>query len=566
MLLSTMAPTGAAEPRQTKPPADCYGIYTWCSWNPRKTTTATHPLVKGVPIVMRWGDIEPENGKFKFDTILGTKLRAAARNGFYTHLMIWTVPDTPKWLYQNGVPKVETPPRTTPRRTTVKWSFPYYLDDDYKRFFFRLIDQFGRYVAKLPPKLRKQIIFVQSAEGSTGDGWPYKGKPTNAQYTISAEQWSAFRIETWSAYKKALTKDPAGTLPILVNSDANRTAEYDWLMKNFDVIACKQGMFSHGYHINDIEFRLTRWREFASHARRTGKTVFTRGEQDQEWKVCGWSKRNPPQAFYWSALFGLHCGLDIWNIPSDALTGAKLKDAVEIFTRYAGKHDPSTAPAAFCALRRGLDASDKTAFSEAGFGKAHRRNTERYIKIAAKFATRGAVQGDPPKATGGGMKSRQRDNYNDVGWGIVRGNYRRFLQQIDPDKSSVGYWHVGPKEHIYSRFARGFQHSSGRKAMHFRLDKQFFGGSKRPQSVRIRVVYLDKGSGAWSLIYQTPTGPSAAMTVKCLNTGKWIDKQVDVTNAIFTHSLPGGADLTCKYASGDDSVFHLIELTRRRAK
>ena len=564
--LSAIASAGAAEPRADRLPKDCYGVYTWCLWNPRKTTAATHPLVKGVPIVMRWGDIEPENGKFRFDTVLGAKLQAAQKNGFYVHLMIWAVPNTPKWLYTNGVPKVETPPRVTPRRTTVKWSFPYYLDADYKRFFFRMIDQFGRYVAKLPPELRKRVIFVQSAEGSTGDGQPYKGKPSDPKYAISAEQWSEFRIETWSAYKKVLARDPAGALPILVNNDANRTAEHEWLVRNFSVIGCKQGMFSHGYHINDTQTRLAAWGKFASQARRAGKTVFTRGEQDQEWKVCGWSKRNPSQAFYWSALFGLHCGLDIWNVPSDALAGRKIKDAIEIFTRYAGKHDPAASGAAFCALRRGLDASDTTAFPEARFGKAHRRNTDRYIKIAANFAARGARQGDPPKALGGGMRSRQRDDYNDVGWGILRGNYRRFLEQIDPDQTSVGYWHVGPKEHIFSRFARGFQHSTGRKAMRFRLDKQFFGASKRPQAARLRVAYLDQGSGAWSLVYQSPSGPVAAMTVKCRNTGKWIDKQVDVTNGIFTRSLPGGADLTCQYLSGDDTIFHLIEVTAKFLK
>ncbi|MDP6633271.1 MAG: hypothetical protein QGG42_00050 [Phycisphaerae bacterium] len=342
----------------------------------------------------------------------------------------------------------------------------------------------------------------------------------------------------------------------------NRTAEHDWLLRNFDIIGCKQGMFSHGYHISDSQTRIAAWRRFVARARRAGKTVFTRGEQDQEWNVCGWSKRNPPQAFYWSALFGLHCGLDIWNIPSNALGGHKLKEAIEIFTRYAGQYDPAASTAAFCALRRGLDASDKVAFDEAKFGKAHRRNTERYLKIAAAFSSRGAKQGDPPKALGHGMKNRQRDDYNDVGWGIVRGNYCRFLEQIDPDQTSIGYWHVGPKDHIFSRFARGFSHASGKKAMHFRLDKRFFGGSGRPQAVRLRVVYLDRGSGAWSLIRRTPTGPAAAMTVKCQNTGKWIDKHIDITNAVFTQSLPGGADLSLQYVSGDDTIFHLIEVTR----
>ncbi|MBT3202293.1 MAG: hypothetical protein HN350_20530, partial [Phycisphaerales bacterium] len=374
-------------------------------------------------------------------------------------------------------------------------------------------------------------------------------------------QWSDFRIATWDRYQKAFANDPAGALPILVNSDANRDSEHQWLLKNFDVIGCKFGMFSHGYHISDMQTRLERWRPFVARARAAGKSVFVRGEQDQEWKICGWSKQNPAQAFYWSALYGLHCGLDIWNIPSDAFTKADLKPAIKIFTRYAGKHDPSAAKSAFCALRGGLDVSDKVAYPEAKFGKAHRRNAERYLKIVAAFAHRGAMQGDPDKALAGGMKNRQRDKYNDAGWGILRGNYWRFLEQIEPDKTSIAHWHAGPKGHIFSRFARGFQRATGRTAMNFRVDKQFFAGSKRPRSVRVRIVYLDKGAGVWSLIYKSPTGASAALTVKGANTGKWIDKQVDIPNAIFARSLPGGADLTLRHLSGDDTIFHLIELT-----
>ena len=560
--LATVALPATADTTACKLPEDCYGVYTWCSWNPRKTTAATHPTIKGASIVMNWEDIEPEKGNFKFDTILGPKLLAARKNNFYVHLMIWVVPRTPKWLYENGVPKVDLPPRRTPRRTTVKWDFPYYLDDNYKRFFFRMIDRFGQYVRKLPPELRKRIIFIQSAEGATGDGAPYKGRPINPKYEISREQWSDFRIETWSAYKKAFAEDTSRAWPILVNADANRTPENDWLIKNFDVIGCKQGMFSHGYHISDIQRRLTVWNEFVSRARQAGKTVFTRGEQDREWRICGWSKQNPNQAFYWSALFGLHCGLDIWNVPSDASGKRKLKEAIKIFAKYAGRHDPTASIGAFCALRRGLDASDKIAFPETEFGKAHRRNTQRYIKIAASLSHRGARQGDPPKALGGGMQNRQRDDYNDVGWRIVRGNYRRFLKQIEPDQTSIGHWHVGPKKHIFSRFARGFQHTTGRKEMLFQLDRRFFGGSKRPQTARLRVVYLDKGDGTWSLIYQNPSAPTLAMKVKCRNTGKWIDRQIVVTDAIFTRSLPRGADLICRYLSGDDTIFHMIELTR----
>jgi hypothetical protein len=66
--------------------------------------------------------------------------------------------------------------------------------------------------------------------------------------------------------------------------------------------------------------------------------------------------------------------------------------------------------------------------------------------------------------------------------------------------------------------------------------------------------------------YQSPAGPATAMKVKCGNSAKWIDKHVDVADAIFTRSLPGGADLALRYISGDDTIFHMIELTRPAAK
>ena len=35
-------------------PNDCWGVYSWCSWNTKKVTQETCPLIKGAPIVMHW--------------------------------------------------------------------------------------------------------------------------------------------------------------------------------------------------------------------------------------------------------------------------------------------------------------------------------------------------------------------------------------------------------------------------------------------------------------------------------------------------------------------------------
>ena len=53
------------------------------------------------------------------------------------------------------------------------------------------------------------------------------------------------------------------------------------------------------------------------------------------------------------------------------------------------------------------------------------------------------------------------------------------------------------------------------------------------------------------------------MTVTCANTGKWLDKRIDLPDAHFTGALPGKSDLMLQYVAGDDTIFHMIELDRR---
>ena len=73
---------------------------------------------------------------------------------------------------------------------------------------------------------------------------------------------------------------------------------------------------------------------------------------------------------------------------------------MEFFNKYANQHDVRTATAAFCAMRKGLDASDLNSFPESIYGKADMKNLDRYLKIAQKYKDFGAIQGDPEKAAG----------------------------------------------------------------------------------------------------------------------------------------------------------------------
>lgn len=565
-ITTVMALTATARGGVEIPEQAC-GVYTWCGYMPDQMTREALPNARGVVMLTHWNKLEPEEGVYKFDEFIADRLRRADADDFQTFLMTWVGPSCPDWLYEKGVPKVRTDRTVNAlgQKTSVK-TFPYYLHPLHKERFFKLLREWGKYYNALPDELRERIWYVQSAEGSTGDGQPYKGKPLDKQYDISREQWAQFRVETWQVLAEAFQEKTDRPLMLLVNNDANRELEHKWLLKTQSVIATKQGMFSHGYHVSDNRERLRKWRDVVASSAALGKATFTRGEMDGELYVMGWSKQNVPQALYWSALIATHCGLDQWNVPWQACADPANQDSLIFFNKYAGKREPSTAPSAFCALRRGLDASDTDLFPARNFGDANKRNIDRYLKIADAFSRYGAAQGDPPKATGGGMLNRKRDDYNDVGWGILPGNYERFLTQIDPDETSVGWWRRGPEQHINSRFARGFEAKTGKTAMRFRLDKDFFDDVSKPQAASVSVAYLDEGNGEWALRYRNASGEQTALAIECADTGQWLDKRVELNDALFNGKLRGDADLVIEHIKGDDVVFHMIEIDRVNAK
>jgi hypothetical protein len=522
----------------------------------------SHPLIKGVGIRMNWRELEPVKGEFKFPEILGPQLEKAHENDFNTYLMIWVGPaktQAPMWLFESGVPIVHVVDDVNPLgQPRVDNYFAYYLNEDYTFYYHRLMREFGKYVSNLPIELRERVLFIQSAEGSTGDGQPYKSVPKDPQYNISHEEWNVFRRNVWTVMNESLTNDKGEALvPILVNFDANTEEEKQWLMDNFTVIGAKQGMFSHGYHISDTQKRLEDWKKFKSDCKERGIETFVRGEQDAEWETYGWSTQNKAQGLYWSGIFALNCGVDMWNLPTKA---ALYDDAVIFFNRHAAQHEPAEAKAAFCALRKGLDASNTTAYPESVYGPATRSNIDRYLKIADAYKMYGAMQGDPEKAIGAGMVNRKRQDYNDVGWKILEGNYYQHLTQIDPETTSTGWWHKGPKESIYSRFARSTNTSKG-NALFFDLDDDFYKGNK----IFVRVVWLDEGNSEWELLYDAVDKPEkTAFSVTNSNSGQWMEKIVEISDALLNNRGEKGADFIIRNKSDEEAVFHLVEIVKKK--
>lgn len=559
-----------------------WGTYTWLSpWDDGDFTKENYPHIKGAPIVLRWSELEPSPGNYQFESLIGAKLKHANQEDFYTMLSIWVGPMSPKWIYENGVPLLEMEKTINPFGRVRDWKFPYYLDDDYKTYFFHMIENLGKYILSLPEEIQKRLIFIQSAEGSTGDGWPYKGKPLDLKYDITREEWTPFRFETWKRYTDAFSVNGKNIIPVLVNYDSCTEEEYEWLLNNMEAVGLKNGMFSHGYHISFGKTRLANWNHFKQKLLENNVQFFSRGEQDGEWEIYGWSTQNPEQGFYWSAIYASHNGLSMWNVPPNASKGERMKDAMDFFNRYANEQNPETAKTAFCALRKGLDASDIVAYPEERFGKAEMKNVSRYLKIAEAYSSFGAIQGDPEKAAGiidekilgdaaetdtvsqammtnAGMINRKRQDYNDVGWNILDGNYCRFIEQIDPEGTSYGWWHKGPEKSVFSRFARSTDAEKGNMLLFDVNDDCGFDGE-----ISIRLVWLDEGNSTWQLKYNAINSPDAiAFENTNNNSGEWMEKTISIRDAKFRNSGERASDILIENFSKKEAVlFHLIEIT-----
>ena len=538
-----------------------YGI-----WTGGNITPKTKEYVRGRFIWLKWRDLEAQKGIWTWG-VLEERIKQAVKAGKYVGLVVYAGPDSPDWIYDNGVPKVTAPDKVNVRGGSHKSRFPYfpyYLDDDYREYWFNEIRTVAEWVESLPEDMRKRLLFVQTAEGTTDDEGPYKGIPYDEKYRFcdehgNGDSWVNLKKEAWQIYNEKYSKmNP----PVALMVNPGNMLQYEALLDTVVPYAWKKsGNPGHIYQFNGeksyIESRKNSiWNRCANGKFRRFRSEFDEVEN-------GWFKENSVQNMYWLCIYDLFYGMDILFIVGDAVSDPKFRECYDFFNKYAGQKDPSEAVGAFCAMKDVLDAADTERFPECKYGKATDVNKERFEAIAKEYEKFGAHNGDIDHAVGGPMNNRRAKSRNDVGFDLVPGNYELFLNQIDANATSIGWWNVGPKDQPYGRFARSFDIKNGKNEMYFVLNKGFFSKNKNKE-VEVRVVYLDEGKGKWSLMYVDNNGMiKNAVTIKKQNTGRWKEINISIQDACFAAKGPKGSDLMLRNESCEDTKFHMIELTRK---
>lgn len=544
-------------------PKDACGVWCWYSWggspnvwNGKILPNETYSKMRGIPIVIGWNELEPKEGVYNWD-LIDDIIKKSAANQKYVFTLLWLNPTEPDWLYENGVPKVEINTYKSDKNFSYN-AFP--LDPKYKFYSERIITLLAKHLRSLPENLFKHILFHQVVEGSTGDGYCYKGDPIDPKYNVDKKiEWPAYQayIRKFTIDAFTNTSDGLPEIPLLIH-----TGDMEWGAKEYPGFITKKGVASHFYGSNDTKSKMENYSPWDTDKNSLNRPVFSRGEGETMW-LSKWFMKDPLQNLYWSALYALHSGLDIWNLPQKILEDPTYYKALDLFDKYAGYKYPQRSPVAFCALRDQLNSDDKNRFPEIIYGLANRKNTDRVQKICAAFASHGAIIQDLDKTLAGSLASRGRIGYNDVGWSCIDDDYSLYLYPIDKLETSVGWWHVGPKGQPYGLEARGFEHASGKDALYFKFHDDFF-KTIPVRSLKFRIVWLDNNKGSWSFCYDA--GDKDLKTAKTFTgrgTNTWREDEITITDGFMQKNGPRGADIALINTGKKDYIFHLIEVERK---
>ena len=546
-------------------PLNSYGV--WDRSNAYDISLNTnYNYLKGISADVNWEDVQA-NDSIQYDwSEIQTILQIAYNNNQMVNISVGVGPDAPVWIYANDVPIVIT--NDTQHTNWTK--YPHYLNEDYKRYYFKMIQNFGNFLRLQPTHLFSHIAYVQVKTGCTGDEIAYKGTPINSLYNISNAEWRAFRLEVFEKFRLTFNTGNSNTqIGLLFNNIDPITEPIEWQWVSNNIIygfGTKGGAYARGHHLSDeLDFKTT-WTPYLVNPQ--GLNLFSAAEMDQTWTKPLY-QINVPLGFYWGALSGLNTGLSVWLVTQNALQEAQsrpeLHDVFKMFNKYAKQIYPTTAEAAYTIFHEGLNSQNTIKFPENIYGQANKQNQARYITICNTYANRGAKMDDVYSATQGQVY--QRDNqtgYNDAGWNIEEGNYEKWITQINPDLTSIGLFRVrgviNSSSSIYDRFARSFENSSGKNTMYFKFHPDIFSISV-PDSLSFKITWLDKNQNStWALKYYDSSGLKTALNITGIGDNQWKTTNVTIHNPIINQNGVLGSDFMLVNTDNIDDIFHGVEV------
>ena len=558
-------------------PREAYGVWDRSGYN----TIASYPFTRGQEFQTTWQNVNPSRHTFDWST-LDAQLQFADTQNEKFIIQIEPVGGSatgvPSWILSaNG--------GGVPQYTDGIYIYGDYLNPSYQQYYAEMVQALAKHVRQdLPTNLQARVAFVRVDTGTTGDEVPYQNaayvQTSFPQYYIDSNgpAWKAFRLWAFEVYRAAFQDGPGPVVPMLCQ-DVDILAypdEWNWVVANVHGgFGAKFGGNGRGHHLTNSIDVPNAFKSFTVNP--AGMQLFSRNEMDQTFSNP-YFQLNVRLGMYWAAVEQLNAGMSVWDVTQSCLQDSSVNNYAStfaFFNQWAAEVIPATAGGGFCILHEGLNSADTVKFPVAAYGNcpANQGSTQRYTAICNAYSAQGAKMDDLNGATLGSVAQRGNTpgliGYNDAGWGIVPGNYERFITQLNPDTTSKGLWRInGPltaSSHPYDRFARRSDHASGADTMYFAFNDNLL--PTVGQRVQLNVTYLDRGSGQFSLKYDAVgNNQKTAFTVTKTGSNTWMTQSVVVTDWVFGHHGQNGCDLQlvnlATDATNPDTIFHGIEVIK----
>jgi hypothetical protein len=561
---------------QSALPLDAYGV--WDRSAISLDDDSYLHLFNGLQLGYNWSDIEPVNDNYDWSA-LDAEIQFAYDNDLYAYLSVNPGPDCPDWVY-NTVPKMLT--------DLTKWNgeFPYYLHQDYITHYYDMISDLAAHIASLDSGLREKIAFLQVKTGCTGDECPEHGtylQDSPYKLHINDTEWQDFRIAAFQHHKEVFVDAGLDIALMFNNLDSDKSVElaaWTWVSENIGTgFGIKGSAYVRGHHLTWENYFKNKW--YDNLVNPTTLPLFSRAEMDQSHTRPLYTI-NRPLGFYWGVLSGLNTGLSVFDVTKSAIDVLSdypdIIPSLEFFNRFAPEIYPATTKGAYSIFHEGLDSEDVVKFPVSKYGKASKQEIPRYVNICNDpvYAARGAQMDDPEKAVKGQVDQRRNQTgYNDAGWGIHPGNYERWIEQIDPDGTSIGLFRLNANSEglldennsKYDRFARSFETATGKNTMYFKFHEDVFSETAGlPNVITFELTWLDKhANSTWELQYDAGAGNiKTAHTATGTGDNQWKTITVTLTDAVMKNNCPNGADFMLVNTDDIDDIFHGFEASISR--
>lgn len=558
-------------------PVDTFGTWGYQSATTTNFNTFNAYGVEGYHVLFNWKDVKPTYaGAYNWSSVDNLVDSAIAR-GKWIGFMASVGQNSPTWVLDSaGSYSTEGGALTGP------WP-RYYNINGYQKFYFQFLKDVVAHIASYSTARKEHCLYLQIAEGSTGDEQPYKGVLDACQVDASCthsdsianngalgdplvpqdkfeNKWDEFRKAAWDTIAKSSEYTSVNTwFHLMFNSGNNGTdldyvygdstessVEDDWYIDgHFGFLPLqpfiKEGQMSHVY-----SFRGER-----SYYNRI--TPASRGEIQGQLKVNRVYSKKDLFFLMASALTG---GLSMMNIDQawpPVVTGGTPRSLTDFFTKYTNsKSEGFSIPT----LR--VDVLDTITYPTNTFGplidtsalgqKKYNTAIYNYNKLAASTGYNAvyvewqyirvvdknknihrsdAIATLMPTATHG----NQTDSiyYNDYVTGAAQ-NYGKNLRQLRTATTVVPQFRVGKDTASLGRFAGKPKLVDNQCSWYYDINNELI-NDLTTDTVEITIAYLDNASGGSISISCIECGEKVTKgtaTTVSTNTGDWKYKIVTI--------------------------------------